>query len=279
MTLGRSRCRARRHDPARCGGRSPPWGKPHARQRRATLDALRRRGAAVEYHAIDVRDGERLDALIAGVYRRFGRLDAVVHGAGVIEDQLLADKRADSFDRVFDTKADSTFVLGQALRPDGLRWCVLFSSISGRFGNRGQSDYAAGNEVMSHLAAQLDVRWPGTRVVSIGWGPWREVGMAGEGVLRRLAAQGIVPVDVEAGCRFLFEELSRGSKGDVVVVAGEGPWRRGDGAAGAASEAGQGAVPAAGEDAAPEAGQGAAPAAGEDAAPVAGQEGAAQAAE
>ncbi|XYH92965.1 SDR family NAD(P)-dependent oxidoreductase [Sorangium sp. So ce1128] len=225
-------------------------GKLQARQRRATLDALRRRGAGVEYHAIDVRDGERLGELIAGVYRRFGRIDAVVHGAGIIEDQHLADKRADSFDRVFDTKADSTFVLGQALRPDGLRWCVLFSSISGRFGNRGQSDYAAANEVMSHLAAQLDARWPGTRVVSIGWGPWREVGMAGEGVLRRLAAQGIVPIDVEAGCRFLFEELSRGSKGDVVVVAGEGPWRRGDGAAGAVSVAGEGAASVAGEGAA-----------------------------
>ncbi|WP_199789359.1 type I polyketide synthase [Sorangium cellulosum] len=213
--------------------------KLQARQRRATLDALRRRGAAVEYHAIDVRDEARFLDLISGVYRRFGRIDAVVHGAGVIEDQLLADKRPDSFDRVFDTKADSTFLLGQALRPDDLKWCVLFSSISGRFGNRGQSDYAAANEVMSHLGAQLDARWPAARVVSIAWGPWREVGMAGEGVLRQLAAQGIVPVDVEAGCRFFSEELAYGPKGDAVVVAGEGPWRRGDDSAGAARSPGQ----------------------------------------
>ncbi|WP_207217510.1 MULTISPECIES: type I polyketide synthase [Sorangium] len=216
-----------------------------ARQRRETLDALRRRGAAVEYHAIDVRDAERLGDLISGVYRRLGRIDAVVHGAGVIEDQLLADKRPDSFDRVFDTKADSTFFLGRALRPEGLKWCVLFSSISARFGNRGQSDYAAANEVMNHLAAQLDARWPATRVVSIGWGPWRDVGMAGEGVLRRLAAQGIAPIDVEAGCRFFVDELSRGPEGDAVVIAGEGPWSRSADAAGAAPLAGQGVAQAA----------------------------------
>lgn len=218
--------------------------KRQARERRATLDSLRRRGAAVEYHAIDVRDEDRFQDLLTGVYRRFDRIDAVVHGAGVIEDQLLADKRPDSFDRVFDTKADSTFLLGQALRPDELKWCVLFSSISGRFGNRGQSDYAAANEVMSRLAAQLDARWPATRVVSIGWGPWSEVGMAGEGVLRRLSAQGIVPVDVESGCGFFSEELSYGPKGDVVVVAGEGPWRHGGDAAGTSPSGQDAALPA-----------------------------------
>lgn len=68
--------------------------------------------------------------------------------------------------------------------------------------------------------------------------------MAGEGVLRRLSAQGIVPVDVESGCGFFSEELSYGPKGDVVVVAGEGPWRRGGDAAGTSPSGQDAALPA-----------------------------------
>lgn len=42
------------------------------------------------------------------------------------------------FDRVFDTKVDSAYILGEHLRPDGLKWIVFFSSVAGRFGNQGQ---------------------------------------------------------------------------------------------------------------------------------------------
>ena len=69
------------------------------------------------------------------------------------------------------TKAGAALTLAEHLRPDGLRFLVLFSSVSGRFGNRGQADYAAASEVLGKLAHELDSRWP-ARVVSIDWGPW-----------------------------------------------------------------------------------------------------------
>ena len=51
-----------------------------------------------------------------------------------------------------------------------LKFTALFSSIAGRFGNVGQSDYAAANEMLNKLAHWLDRRWPG-RVVSLDLGP------------------------------------------------------------------------------------------------------------
>ena len=50
------------------------------------------------------------------------------------------------------TKAGSALTLAEHLRPEGLRFLVLFSSVSGRFGNRGQADYAAASEVLGRLA-------------------------------------------------------------------------------------------------------------------------------
>nr|WP_204368456.1 type I polyketide synthase [Neosynechococcus sphagnicola] len=194
---------------------------------RNNLERFQQAGAAiVEYHTVDVRIPEEFGGLIQDLYRRYGRLDAVIHGAGIIEDKLIADKTAASFDRVFDTKTDSLFILSRYLRPESLKLLVLFSSVAGRYGNRGQSDYAAANEVMNRLAWKLDQQWIQTHVVSINWGPWDSPGMASEAVKNRFRAEGITPIPVVAGRQFFLQELRYGRKGDVEVIAGEGPWEK-----------------------------------------------------
>lgn len=67
------------------------------RQVRANLDACTAAGAAVEYHSLDVREGETFGQLIDGLYERFGRLDGVIHGAGIIDDRRIRDKTLASF--------------------------------------------------------------------------------------------------------------------------------------------------------------------------------------
>jgi len=62
------------------------------REVRATLGRLRETAASVRYHAVDVRDAAAVGALIGDVYARHGRLDGVVHGAGILEDRMVRDK-------------------------------------------------------------------------------------------------------------------------------------------------------------------------------------------
>nr|MBA3947194.1 SDR family NAD(P)-dependent oxidoreductase [Herpetosiphonaceae bacterium] len=143
---------------------------------RENIHALEKTGARVHYHSVDVRDEAAFGNLIDEIYHSFGRLDGVIHGAGIIEDKLIKDKTTASFDRVLDTKAASAFTLSRRLQPETLRFLVFFSSVSGRFGNRGQADYAAANEVLNKLAIYLDQRWA-THVVAINWGPWEKLGM------------------------------------------------------------------------------------------------------
>ncbi|MES2684107.1 MAG: SDR family NAD(P)-dependent oxidoreductase [Pseudomonadota bacterium] len=197
------------------------------REIRDNLARLAATGAIVDYCACDVRDEASFGELIDSLYRAHGRIDAVLHAAGVIEDKLLADKTAESFERVLGTKLDAAFVLSQKLRPDTLKTLTFFTSVAGRYGNRGQSDYAAGNEVLNRLAWQLHRHWPGVRVSSMNWGPW-DAGMASEGVKAALRERGMEPIPLADGCRFYLEELAYAAPGQIEVVAGIGPW--GDGA-------------------------------------------------
>lgn len=189
------------------------------REIRNNLDRIRKAGSEVEYHSIDVRKEDSIAGLIQGLEARHGRIDGVIHGAGVIEDRLLRDKTPESFERVFGTKVDSSLILLRHLKPDQIKFLVLFSSIAGRYGNRGQSDYAAANEVLAKLADDYNRRWPG-RVVSMAWGPWGGVGMVAD-LEKHLVARGLQLITAEVGSRLVVEEIERGTKNDPeIVVAG-----------------------------------------------------------
>jgi len=194
------------------------------REIRVNLLAMTEAGARVHYRQVDVRDAEQLARFIDDAYTAHGRIDGVLHGAGIIEDKLIEAKSSESFDRVMDPKTTGAFVLARALRPQSLRFFVLFSSVSARFGNRGQGDYAAANEVLNKLAAWLDARWPG-RVASLLWGPWKTAGMVSDELERQFSRHGVQLIPPEQGAAALIDELERGRKGDAEVVLGSGPWQ------------------------------------------------------
>jgi acyl transferase domain-containing protein/NAD(P)-dependent dehydrogenase (short-subunit alcohol dehydrogenase family) len=191
-----------------------------SREVRESLDQMRAMGARVEYAQADVRDPTSLARVLDQWRRCFGDPVGLIHGAGLIKDKLIRDKSLDAFDRVLGTKLDGALNLVRCHRPEHLRFAVFFSSIAGRFGNAGQSDYAAANEAMNKLAIQLDHRWP-CRVVAPIWGPWSGIGMVSE-LERHLGAQGLGTIAPEVGVAALMDELRRGRKGEVeVVLAGD----------------------------------------------------------
>ncbi|MHB1555978.1 MAG: SDR family NAD(P)-dependent oxidoreductase, partial [Isosphaeraceae bacterium] len=187
-----------------------------AREVRDNLDALRRAGAQVDYACDDVRDPAALAVVFQRWRARYGDPVGLIHGAGLIKDKLIREKTVESFDRVLGTKVDGALNLVRLVRPEALKFTAFFSSIAGRFGNVGQSDYAAANEFLSKLAQWLDRRWPG-RVVSVIWGPWSGVGMVSQ-LEGHLGRRGLGMITPEAGRTLLLDELRFGRKGDVEVI-------------------------------------------------------------
>jgi NAD(P)-dependent dehydrogenase (short-subunit alcohol dehydrogenase family)/acyl carrier protein len=188
-----------------------------------TIENLRRAGARVEYHSLDVRREDVFGEFIDRIYREHGRLDVVVHGAGIIEDKLIRDKTPESFDRVVHTKADSAFVLSRKLRPESLQCLLFMSSVTAAFGNRGQADYAAANGAMNGLAINLAAQWP-ARVVAMNWGPWAQSGMVSEEVRQQFLLRGIQMIPLEGGAQAALREIEAGPQGEAVAALGEGPW-------------------------------------------------------
>ncbi|MEW6426947.1 MAG: SDR family NAD(P)-dependent oxidoreductase [Thermodesulfobacteriota bacterium] len=193
------------------------------REIRTAIRAMEAAGSRVIYEQLDVSDGDRFAALLADVHRRHGRLDLIVHGAGIIEDKLFVDKGWESFARVFFTKADSAFTLAHL--PEGVdpACIVFFASVAGTFGNRGQCDYAAANEVMNKLALWLQHRCRG-RMLAVNWGPWAGSGMASAEVQQQFVNRGVGLVDQDAGAAAFIRELQHGRRGEVEILLGDGPW-------------------------------------------------------
>jgi NAD(P)-dependent dehydrogenase (short-subunit alcohol dehydrogenase family) len=200
-----------------------------AREIRSNIEDFRRRGAGVEYHVVDVTSEAAMSGLIADVEARYGPISGAVHGAGVIEDKLLADKSADSWSRVVETKVLGLLLLQRHLRAESLRFLAVFSSVAGRYGNSGQTDYATANELMNRLCCQLRDHWCGrVNVAALCWGPWGPTtygaGMVTAETEAKFASKGVSLVSAEVGRRLFIEEISRQPTSDVEVVCGQGAW-------------------------------------------------------
>jgi acyl transferase domain-containing protein/NAD(P)H-dependent flavin oxidoreductase YrpB (nitropropane dioxygenase family) len=187
-----------------------------AREIRQTLEAIAEAGGSANYTQLDVRDADRFREFIEGVYRRHGRIDGVIHGAGVVEDKLVRDKSVESFTRVFETKVRSAVTLSKALRDD-VSFVVFFSSVASVFGNRGQADYAAANDTLDKLAHALQTRVKG-RVFSVNWGPWAGKGMVSPELEREYARRGIGLIPLHDGVELLLHELREGDRDNVQIV-------------------------------------------------------------
>lgn len=184
-----------------------------------TIRSLEKNGATVDYHSLDCRDEEKLSELVRGLYRQYGRIDGVVHGAGLLEDKLFRHKTPESFERVFSTKVNPLRALATQLRAD-TQFVVLFSSVASVYGNRGQTDYAAANSVMDQYARELKKQISG-KVLAINWGPWKGTGMVSPALEREYERRGISLIPLAAGMEIFLNELKYGNENQVLIMAGQ----------------------------------------------------------
>jgi acyl transferase domain-containing protein/NAD(P)-dependent dehydrogenase (short-subunit alcohol dehydrogenase family)/acyl carrier protein len=184
------------------------------REIRDTLSSIRSCGARAEYVAVDVTDAHAVAEVLADE-----PITGVVHGAGVLADQLIADKTPEDVARVLAPKLTGLASVLDALDLERLRHVVLFSSVAGFFGNRAQSDYAMANEALNRIACSLKRSLPSAAVTAINWGAW-EGGMVTPELARMFAARGVPLIPLDDGVRLFADQFTPERSGDVVCVAG-----------------------------------------------------------
>lgn len=193
---------------------------------RTALDALRRQGVVVDYRQADVAQAAQVALLVAETVDLHGRIDGVVHCAGVLRDNFLLKKTAAELREVLRPKVDAADVLDEATRHLPLGCFVLFASTSGVFGNVAQADYAMANaylDAFAHRRAEQVLRGERQgRSLSIDWPLWEDGGMKVDAAVqdraRRLFGMSALPGPM--GLAVLHQALARDAA-QLVVLAGD----------------------------------------------------------
>ncbi|MFI0374255.1 SDR family NAD(P)-dependent oxidoreductase [Actinomadura sp. 1N219] len=137
---------------------------------------LREEGVDVGVVLGDIARPGTAERLVQAAQEGGARLRGVVHGAGAIEDRLIADLGAEDLHRVWTAKAEGARRLSDATWDLDLDWFAAHSSAAALLGSPGQAAYAAANAAVDALMAyRRSCGRPGT---TINWGTWSQVGGA-----------------------------------------------------------------------------------------------------
>jgi len=180
-----------------------------SRQVLKTLEDLRASGLEVSYLACDVTDPGQVEAAFREIIAKYGRVDGVVHAAGLVRDRLFTELAPEEISSVLNVKFLGAWNLFAAAKRGGLRFLVALSSAAAIQGNRGQSNYTAANRMMSALLTQIRHNHPEILCKALMLPPISGSGMAANEEVRlfleKMGVGYFEPVELqELFCRELF---------------------------------------------------------------------------
>jgi phthiocerol/phenolphthiocerol synthesis type-I polyketide synthase D len=181
-------------------GRSEP-----SDEQRAVLAELEQRSQVVVVPG-DIAAPGVAERLVSAAEETRLALRGVVHGAAVIDDQIVAALSRDTLQRVWAPKAAGALRLHVATAARELDWWVGFSSTSSLLGAPGQGAYAAASAWLDGLVAWR--RASGLPAATINWGQLSDIGVARS--LTFSALDPIAPAEgVEALEAILASDIAR----------------------------------------------------------------------
>jgi polyketide synthase PksJ len=136
-------------------------------------------GTEIMVFGADSADYRQMQAMIANVGKRWGKINGVIHAAGVPGGGVVQLKTAEMAEKVLAPKVQGTLVLDRLLSRHPLDFFILFSSINSVIPMFGQVDYFAANAFLDAFAHYKTLQKE-TFTLSINWDSWQEVGMAVE---------------------------------------------------------------------------------------------------
>jgi len=134
-------------------------------------------GAEVLVVTADAASKEQMQIVVDRVQKQFGRINGVIHSAGIADGGLIQRRIREKSEQVFNPKITGTLILDELLKDENLDFFILCSSISSITAPLGQVAYCAANAFMDSFAYYKTFNHH-TFTVSINWDAWREVGMA-----------------------------------------------------------------------------------------------------
>jgi 3-oxoacyl-[acyl-carrier protein] reductase len=183
---------------------------------------------------VDITDAKAPGRLAEHIASRHGRIDVLVHNAGITRDKTLGRMPEEGWDMVLDVNLSSQERINDALLEGDLIGeggrLISVSSVGGIAGNRGQANYATSKAgvigLVGALAPLMRERGGTANAVAPGFietGMTAAMPLATREAGRRTNSlvQGGLPVDVAETIGWLASPASAGVNGNVVRVCGQ----------------------------------------------------------
>lgn len=140
-----------------------------------TIRQLEAQGAAITIAAVDVTDTAQMEALFSQFGDSLPPLAGIVHMAGTIQPQYIAEMSAESLYAVLQSKVQGTWMLHNLSQNLNLDFFAQFSSAAATWGSAMAGHYAAANhfqDVFAHYRRAQNLP-----AQAINWGWWEGGGM------------------------------------------------------------------------------------------------------
>jgi 3-oxoacyl-[acyl-carrier protein] reductase len=183
--------------------------------------------------ACNVAEGADVDALVQAAVDQFGSLDVWVNNAGITRDATMRKMTEDMFDQVIAVHLRGSWLGTRAaanvMRDSGGGSIINVSSISGKIGNPGQTNYSAAKAGLIGLtkAAAKEVGFANVRVNAVQPGLIRTAmteAMPEDALKERLAGIPLgrmgEPSEIAQTVLFLASDMSSYLTGITIEIAG-----------------------------------------------------------
>lgn len=139
---------------------------------------MERSGSNIELIRADVADIRSMELELDKVRKKYGRINGIIHSAGIAGDGFLFRKDEETLKKVLYPKIHGTWVIDSLTAEDPMDFFILFSAVTSIGGSQGQGDYTAANSFLDSFTSYRN-RF-GKKTLTINWPAWKETGMAVE---------------------------------------------------------------------------------------------------
>jgi polyketide synthase PksN len=180
------------------------------------------------YYRCDITSKLATQQLIDEVQTQYGKLNGIIHAAGIINDNFIQQKNSDEALQVFEVKTKGIRNLHETTQHISLDFMLMFSSLSAVLGNSGQADYASANEYLRDFAKfrnqEVSQQRAFGKTISIAWPLWDSSGMQMNDSNRKSLEKklNMVPLPQKEGIYWL-EKLLGSTQESVVLHYGKAP--------------------------------------------------------
>ncbi|MFJ7826517.1 3-oxoacyl-ACP reductase FabG [Psychrobacillus sp. NPDC096623] len=194
---------------------------------------LTKLGYEVSFIQVDVANRQSVDALIEQTINHFGQIDILINNAGITRDAMLTKMSAEDFSTVLHVNITGVFNCTQAVVPhlvkQGHGKIINTSSVSGVYGNVGQTNYAASKAAVIGMtktwAKELGRKGINVNAVAPGFTNTAMVAKMPENIINQMKSVVSLqrlgePRDIANAYLFLASEESSYVHGHVLQVDG-----------------------------------------------------------